>query len=112
MIYIPLTANAFTQQHKKAIRILVKEDFIRIGLLDGESCRPFEQRKNKIEKFVRSLGDEAEDIIVVSQVTDDSLANAKKHNCDFIVPHTEKELINMFKSDEEIIYLKKLIIKI
>lgn len=85
MIYFPMTANILTVGHIKALELLVKEDFVRVGLLTKEALEgykpelvSYEERKFILESIIKGFED-WEDIKVVPQDSLDPSANIRKY---------------------------------
>lgn len=87
MIYFPMTCNVLTVGHIKALQQLVKEDFVRVGLLTSsalegykEELVSFEERKFILESVIKGF-EEWEDIKVVAQNELNPTKNIIKYRC-------------------------------
>lgn len=87
MIYFPMTCNILTKGHIEALKMLVQEDFVRVGLLTAKALEgykkelvPFEDREYILKAVIRGF-DEWEDIQVVPQESLDPSANIKAYRC-------------------------------
>lgn len=85
MIYFPMTANILTVGHIKALEMLVKEDFVRVGLLTAKALEgyktelvSYDERKFILEAIIKGF-EEREDIQIVAQDSLDPSANIKKY---------------------------------